>query len=129
MSIWASLPALGQSDDEEDERAEVWSYVDGWSNRYPSPHSPDAVEHGAVIDLATIPPYCVPGHHGDADHPNLGPWLRVIVDSWEHDYHTPKERGGGRAERASIVMDEDAVRRFVEMLTEWLDRPKVHPAP
>jgi len=111
MSIWCSQPAIGFDDWFKRARkphgGHVRSYATGWSNHYPTTNG--KVERRASIDLATIAPWCVPGNEHNWDDRATGPWLRLSVNS-------------------DVVMDEGAVRELVSQLTEWLDRPKVHPA-
>lgn len=126
MSIWCSGPTIGWDDwpDEypQPQGGQVRSYANGWSNHYPT--TDGAVEREAAIDTATIPVWCVPGHSEEFDE-TLGPWLRLGVSSWEHNWHKPADVIG--EEHADIVMDEDAVRALVASLTEWLEQPKAYP--
>ena len=124
MSIWCSLPTVGFSDWDDEQVGQVRSYATGWSNHYPA--TDDTVEQRACIDLAHTPTWCVPGH---SDHDGyidgvygLGPWLRLHVDTWEHDC----ERVVGPV-RAGVVIDEEAARALRDALTDWLDTPKVYP--
>jgi len=126
MSIWASLPNIGHDEFEDESRGIVVSYVDGWSNHYPSPD--EGPEHPSSIDLATMPPWCVPGwSEHDGDDMSCGPWLRLCVHGWLHDWHNPRD-GEVTEESASVVMDEAAARELHQQLSDWLARPKVHPA-
>lgn len=127
MSIWCSLPTIGHDDwpdDDDEPTGEVRSYANGFSNHYPT--TDGTVEREASIDLAYLPPYCVPGRRDDpwADN-GTGPWLRLGVTSWEHDWYHPtsvKQR-----ESADVVLDVAAVQVLADQLNEWLDRTKVYP--
>ena len=127
MSIWVSHETIGKDPYHDDgERPEhdggVRSYATGWSNHYPT--TDGDVERNAHMDLASIPPWCVPGHHDELVDAR-GPWLRLCVYSWEHDWHNPSATVG--AANAAVVMDEDAARELHRQLGEWLSYPKVHP--
>ena len=129
MSIWCSQEAIGFDDAwrraQKPHGGQVRSYASGWSNHYPT--TDGKVERRACIDLATIAPWCVPGHDDIEGFEGMacGPWLRLCLNSSDHDYHNPRSILG--PENASVVMDEAAVREMVAQLTEWLNRPKVHP--
>lgn len=153
MSIWCSRPMIGTDpcwpdEDEDGAPGDVRSYVEGWSNHYPT--TDGTAERAAAIDTASIPAWCVPGHGGDFEEPRrLGPWLRLSVVS--PDTHVRPRTPEQEAERSaawqrgetpkvdvdvgtepryvSVVLDEAAVRSLVADLTEWLDTPKVHPCP
>lgn len=110
---------------------QVRSYATGFSNHYPT--TTGDYEQPAAVALATIAPWCVPGHDepctckaGAHDWPEVGPWLRLELLSHEHIW----EEGGkpsGRIEGADVVLDEAAVTTLRDRLTEWLDQPKVQP--
>lgn len=135
MSIWCSGRTIGheldwEPDPDDEPTGEVRSYCDGWSNHYPT--TDGEAEQPASLDVSHIPSWCVPGHRwdGDGEEPEwyfgaIGPWCRLIVESWKHDFmNTPAVKG---RERASVVMDEAAVRSLVADLTAWLEQPKVYP--
>lgn len=143
MSIWCSGETIGYEDEslltgvieggEVREPQSHWagngvvlSYAHGWSNHYPD----GTAEHPASIDLATIPPWCVPDHRDEDDWSTVGPWLRLSVDSplavtmWE------KDADGNPAphpESATVVLDEEAAETLRDLLSAWLERPKVRP--
>ena len=94
MSIWCSLETIGWDDDRwtdidgnpitaERHGGEVRSYANGWSNHYPT--TDGEVEQRASIDLADISAWCVPGHQDIANFDERGPWLRLSVNSANHD--------------------------------------------
>jgi len=132
MSIWCSEGVVGFDPLNMDGTAfpdqavggQVRSYATGFSNHYPTIDG--EWEQPASVDLATIAPWCVPGAPESVDHPDTGPWLRLEVLSHVHDWVS----GGlptGKAEGAMVVLDEGAVLSLRDQLTEWLERPKVHP--
>lgn len=123
MSIWCSNSVIGHDphDDEPVEQVQVRSYANGWSNHYPT--TDGTVERDASIDTSFIPAWCAGGE--DDDYESVGPWLRLGVKSWRHDWREPTELVG--PETADVVMDESAVRTLVDQLNEWLARPKVAP--
>lgn len=132
MSIWCSHEGIGFDDSFRRARkpagGQVRSYATGWSNHYPT--TSGKVERRASLDLASIAPWCVPGHEelaeiGNGDDYACGPWLRLSIDSSEHDYKNPANVLGPA--HADVVMDEAAVRELVRQLNVWLTRPKVHP--
>lgn len=124
MSIWCSMPSIGHDDYEDESLGDVRSYATGWSNHYPT--TDGDVERPASIDLAYLPPYCVPGRRDDpwADD-EVGPWLRLGVSGWKHNYFKPEEVLG--EEDIQVVLDVAAVQALADQLTEWLDRTVVYP--
>ena len=120
------------------ERGVVLSYAEGWSNHYPD--LTGEAERPAVIALADVAPWCVPGHgyERDAyvcetcrvphDHDEPGPWVRLEVEAPEA-LNFWGAGGVGKVERqgATVVMDEQAARSLRDDLTAWLDRDKVRP--
>lgn len=121
MSIWCSWPTVGH--DDESDGGNVRSYATGWSNHFPT----DDFERESSMDLATIAPWCVPGHHdSDGEQGEVGPWLRLGMVTWRHDFHNPKRRPTKQLD-AAVVMDEAAVRLLRDQLTTWLELPKLHP--
>jgi hypothetical protein len=78
VSIWCSREAIGYDDIFEDgatNHGEVVAYANGWSNHYPT--TDGTAETPACISLATIPPWCVPGHRDEYAEHVVGPWLRL----------------------------------------------------
>lgn len=127
MSIWCSWEAVGW-DDEADEptpNGSVRSYASGWSNHYPT--NDDTVEMPSTISLAHIAPWCVPGHPDATETAagECGDWLRLTVDTWEHNWKAPTSIIGDL--NASVVLDETAARTLRDQLTDWLARPKLTP--
>ena len=137
MSIWCSTQAFGQGHKGwpgEEREGVVLSYATGWSNHYPDPiHGP---ERPAAIGLATVAPWCTPGHDQDGpgytctgcgaehDHPEAGAWLRIEVASWEHSFRD----GGhpaGQPESAEVVIDPAAARALGQALVAWADGPLI----
>jgi hypothetical protein len=140
MSIWCSWEHIGTDPrnwcDENDnpipkvaERGHVLSRASGWSNHYPD-HSGEA-ERPAVVALAHIAPWCVPGNNEpDVDYDAVGPWLRLEVAAPESLNFWRKDKDGRpmvEEEGAAVVLDEEAVRSLRDDLTEWLERPKAQP--
>ena len=127
MSIWCSHQDIGWDDLAEDTSkpngGEVRSYASGWSNHYPT--TDGNVEQPASVGVSTLPTWCVPGHENDYSE-GVGPWLRMHVLSWKHDYCS-----GGKptAERDSawVVMDPDAARALAAELLAWAEREHVQP--
>ena len=127
MSIWSSnYQPIGSCPDEETTIGDVRSYASGFSNHYPD----KSLEQNSFIDLADIVPWCVPGHVEDenTDYSAVGPWLRLGLYSWAHDYDNPKNPPQEKAD-LSVVLNEEAVAALVKELQEWLDKPKVYPIP
>lgn len=129
MSIWCSQQTIGH-DEFEDGPGVVLTYALGFSNHYPD--TSGECELPASIDLATIPRWCVPGHYDDYEEDEVGPWLRLSVHAPRaFDWYGPAEdrkRNAGPID-ADVVLDEEAARALRDQLTEWLDAPKVRPAP
>ena len=124
MSIWCSGPSIGfdaYDDEPQPNGGQVRSYATGWSNHYPTIDGD--VEREASIELATIPAWCAGGEA--CDSASVGRWLRLSVDTSEHNFNKPTEVVG--CVHASVVMDEAAVRHLAQELTEWLAIPKVSP--
>jgi hypothetical protein len=75
--------------------------------------------------LSTIPAWCVPGHDGEEGFDASGPWLRLDVNSHEHD---DRRHPTGARKSASVVIDIDAARSSARDLLEWADGEHVFPA-
>lgn len=135
MSIWCSWPIVGHEDwlDEHGPRGgQVLTYAEGFSN-----HHPDLggeYERPAHVGIATIAPWCIPGHDQDGDnyactgcgeihdHPDVGSWVRLTMFgeralSWWGADGKPTEA----PIHASVVLDESAARRLAADLLEWAD--------
>lgn len=153
MSIWCSRPHVGfdlywEPDPDEDnpQGGQVRSYVDGWSNHYPT--TDDTAERPAAVNTAHIAPWCTPGWEDREDECDgkAGPWLRLSIDAPDThvEHHSPevlRERAkawerGERPETAvvvgedlhvSVVLDEEAVHALIQDLIEWRDTPKTRP--
>lgn len=154
MSIWCSWPHIGTDPtvmydagdgifevdlgdgeqargrepvEQRPERGNVLSYAEGWSNHYPD--LTGEAERPAVIALASMPEWCVPGCDESGDYEITGPWLRLDVAApetlsfWTKDGERPTVENRG----ALVVLDEEAVRSLRDDLTDWLDRPKAYP--
>lgn len=136
MSIWATLHHIGTDHLDRTprpERGHILTYAEGWSNHYPD--LTGEAELPAMIALAEMPAWCVPGHERTAEDPtdaafgHKGPWVRLdlhaerALNFWGDGVTRPS------AERVhtSIVLDEEAVRALRDDLSAWLDEPKVHP--
>jgi hypothetical protein len=143
MSIWCSWEHIGTDPRDWREadgtpvpktaaRGDVLSYAQGWSNHYPD-HTGEA-ERPAVLALAHIAPWCVPGNREEeVDHDAVGPWLRLEVAAPETLNFWAKDDHGNPSpaieeEGATVVLDEEAVRSLRDDLTRWLDSPKARPA-
>lgn len=152
MSIWCSWPHIGTDPtvmydeggglyevdidgkrargrkpvEQRPERGNVVSYADGFSNHYPD--LTGTHERPAVIAVASVPHWCVPGvEEGDYSDDSAAPWLRMEVVAPESLNFWAKDADGNPAieERAALViLDEEAVRSLRDDLTAWLDRPK-----
>jgi hypothetical protein len=145
MSIWCSDATTGFDDGAEPGTpqpvgGQVRSYADGFSNHHPNTATH---EKPASVSLASIAPWCVPGHTGrrmdgfrcsgcDAQHdyPECGPWVRLDLYSpnaltWWNPDDLPNPQPAPI--HASVVLDEAAARALAANLVAWADRPKVHP--
>jgi hypothetical protein len=140
VSIWCSYEHIGTDPndwvDMNDqpipkiaERGTVLSWASGFSNHYPD--LTGDYERPAVIALASIPEWCVPGHkESDETYETIGPWLRLEVAAPESLNFWAKTDDGKPAvisEGATVVLDEEAVRSLHADLTRWLERPKAQP--
>jgi hypothetical protein len=139
VSIWCSWEhigtdprdwqtAKGKPVPKKAERGTVLSYANGWSNHYPD--LTGEAERPAVIALAHMPKWCVPGHDETGDYDINGPWLRLEVVAPETlNFWEKGDDGGPTVEEdgASVVLDEEAARSLRDDLTRWLDRPKAYP--
>lgn len=135
MSIWASGTCCGEDDDENPDGT-VLSYINGWSNHYPTVFPPgrEMEEHPATVGTAWIAPWCVPGREGsEADgldvDTHVGPWLRLdvymrAVSIWG-GISTPEI---SEPDVHSVCLNETAVRKLRDALNEWLAREKLAPA-
>ncbi len=103
MSIWSSFEVIGDHGD-----GSVRDIFDG-SNQYPDRSL------SADIDLAEIPSHCVPDSKGTKWSERVGPWLRISTSAC--DLMVASE----------VALNESAVTKLRDALTDWLDRPKVHP--
>lgn len=126
MSIWCSRHVAGVDDEDHTMTGTVVAFAEGFSNHYPESTDPPA-----SIGVASIPPWCGPGHDNDTtDERPPGPWLRLDVDSpralswWGAD---PAHRPTPAPVHASVVLDETAARALAAALIEWADRPKTRP--
>ena len=132
MSIWATGTVCGEDDNYEFDSS-VLSYIEGWSNHYPTlfPAGREMDEHPATVSTAWLPPWCVPGHqHAAAEgldvDTHVGPWLRLdlymrTVSVWSG---TPEISD---PEAHSVCLNETAVRKLRDNLDEWLSREKLTP--
>lgn len=132
MSIWCSHPSVGYDEyrdpfDGPNPRGQVLTYAVGFSNHYPEVGGDE--ERPAEVAIASIAPWCVPGHlkHDDetyvcecgenyAHNNATGTWLRLDLDA--------KADRNGNPVNASVVMDEAAVTALIADLSAWLARPK-----
>ncbi|MGC0251527.1 hypothetical protein [Pseudactinotalea sp. Z1748] len=136
MSIWATLCHIGTDyldERPQPERGHVLTYAEGWSNHYPN--LTGEAELPAMIGLAEMPGWCVPGHWLTAEDPSdgaydhKGPWVRLDL----HAECALNFWGDGTARpsvekvNASIVLDEEAARSLRDDLDAWLSEPKAYP--
>lgn len=128
MSIWCSFDVCG-ADEDGDGDGTVISYIRGWSNHYPEhnlPHHGIENEVPASVGIAWIPPWCVPGHEdSDLDESDaLAPWLRLDLSM--HDVSIwPNTKLIEEMALHSVILNEGAVRKLRDHLTDWLDTPKL----
>lgn len=101
MSIFASWPVIGATEDGEPDGTVLW-YLN--SSRFPF-----AADPGMTVEIASIPAWCVPGHaDADAeDSTDVGEYLRLTVTD-EHD----------------VILTEAAAAELHTQLGRWLDTPK-----
>ena len=145
MSIWCSWPHIGTDPtDWQDmkgrpipkkaKRGTVLSYAQGFSNHHPD--TSGSHERPAVIALASIAPWCVPGHdekcepcgtHHDVE---VGPWLRLEVAAPETLNFWTKDAEGNptvEAEGATVVLDRKAAKALRNDLNRWLKAEHLEP--
>ena len=136
MSIWCSRPHVGfelhwEPDPDEDhpQGGQVRTYVDGWSNHFPTTDG-DA-EQEAMIDTAHIAPWCTPGwENREAECQMMaGPWLRLSVSGPRTEISRGAVKVGQHHLSVSVVLDEAAVDALIADLIEWRDTPKTRPIP
>jgi hypothetical protein len=137
MSIWASITDIGEDDDGKFDGSVV-SYIQGWSNHYPTSPMGDtdlAGEESASVDTAWLPSWCVPGNRPTEAAPLsewrdvdecVGPWLRLGVRCREVSVWTERPVTGPLQWHA-VCLNEAAVCQLRDDLSEWLEREKVHP--
>lgn len=125
MSIWGTLEHIGNDGDGPTQRGTVLSYADGFSNHYPD--LTGEYERPAYVQVAIVPPYCVPSHEDwTEDDDTLGSWLRLDVQAPE-PLNMRLGEFAVEARAATVVLDEEAARSLRDELTWWLDQPKVRP--
>lgn len=145
MSIWCSWPHIGTAPNQwqdmtgkpmpkKAERGVVLSYAQGFSN-----HHPDLTgthERPALIALASIAPWCVPGHDEDCStcdgwhDEEVGPWLRLEVVAPETVNFWQKDSKGNpqiEEEGATVVLNRKAVKALRDDLTRWLKLDHLEP--
>jgi hypothetical protein len=118
VSIYSSWPGIGQDEDTDAFDGTVRAYLG--SHHYPLDGEPDAAVH-----VATIVPWCVPGHRETRveEIDGVAPWLRLAL-------HTPDDDGTGNRSMSNprtVALSEVAARALAAQLIEWADTPKVHP--
>jgi hypothetical protein len=126
VSIWANLEHIGTDDRVHgyppNNRGAVLSYAVGFSNHYPEVGG--NYEQPSSVVLSSIPAWCVPGHAGSEDFGVSGPWIRLDVNTHEHDEHGQPT---GARKHASVVIDVEAARSLAQDLLEWADGRHVYP--
>jgi hypothetical protein len=113
--------------EQKPEGGNVLSYADGWSNHFPD--LTGECERPAVVAVASIPSWCVPGHRGD-DADEFGQWLRLEVAAPETLNFWQKDAEGNPAveeQGATVVLDRQAVQTLRDQLNVWLERATVEP--
>lgn len=142
MSIWISWAHIGTDPHEwreldgtliptTAERGTVLSYAAGFSNHFPD--LTGTHERPAVLALADIAPWCVPGHDETCEpcgtrhnYPDTGPWLRIEVAAPEALNFWTKDADGNptvESEGATVILDRAAASALRDDLNRWLDRP------
>lgn len=140
MSIWASESVAGEDGNDRFDDTVV-SYISGWSNHYPGhfvkPDDPGLNEYGFAKDIteetpasvgtAWIPPWCVPGHDDTDEDVDcvVGPWLRLDVTMRQVSIWAGVEISNQNV--YSVCLDESAVRKLRDNLTDWLANDKAYP--
>lgn len=110
MSIYATNVIVGEDCDFNHDKS-VLSGVQ--SHQYPDP---DKFKPGH-IGIDTIPSWCTPGMAENAPEDYFGgDWVRLWVASWNEEYNRPMT-----SDKATVVLDEFAVKVLVSSLQEWLD--------
>lgn len=126
VSIWADLEHIGTDERihgyPPHNRGVVLSYAEGFSNHYPE--TGGSFEQPSAVVLSSIPAWCVPGHTGSEDFGVSGPWLRLDVNTAEHDEHGQPT---GARKHVSVVIDVEAARSLAQDLLEWADSRHVYP--
>lgn len=100
MSIYSSWPLIGETED-GDRDGTVLLYRG--SHRFPSPTDPTS-----IVELATIPAWCVPGCD-DESADTVAAYLRLSVSL------------------SDAVLTEASATELRDQLTEWIARPKEVP--
>lgn len=137
MSIWGSEDVAGVDENDKHDGSVV-SYINGWSNHYPGKFVKSEEQYGSAKDITEetpasvgtgwLSPWCVPGQDEDTvDEDALGPWLRLDVTMRPVSIWAGVEIGNQDVH--SVCMNEAAVTALRDNLSEWLERPKVHPEP
>ena len=116
MSKWATTTAVGWQDPRWSsvERYGVLSYVH-------SGHYPSDEDRPGMVDMATMPPWCVPGLSED-DMPDdvSAPWLRIATATWDDERREP-------VWNRAVVLSPDAARALAGILLAWADAAHVEP--
>ncbi len=119
MSIWSPFAEIGfpwiWRESKRPVRGTVRGYAEGWSNHFPTAD----VEGPGCIMLASIPVWCVPGHHDDEDD-RVGEWVRIHVHATGHDHWQHEDYVAD----ATVVLNPAAARALRDELDGWLARPK-----
>lgn len=103
--------------EQKPERGNVLSYAEGFSNHYPD--LTGSHERPACIGLATIAPWCVPGHENVMD--GAGPWLRLEVAAPETlNFWTGSDSPTVEAHDATVILDRAAAEALRDDLDRWL---------
>ena len=107
MSIWATTATIGLNDNYEHDGSVLAAPP---SHVYPDP----AGSLPAMVDLAEIPEWCVPGHRDNDLGERVGAWLRLTASS-------------PAGTIATGVLNVQAATDLRDALTEWLELDHVHP--
>lgn len=118
MSIWASHVEIGADSFGDEPDGTVLTFAEGWSNHYPG----GDVERPASIGLATVPPWCVPGHRDDyEDDDQPGPWLRLHLLTRPSGPRSTGAEGKRIVDGATVLLSPDAARALAAELVKWAD--------